>query len=100
MKKLLIALLLTAVILGTVAASAKKQPDVFSVWTQVELWYGTRPCDNLSNYFEPCRGCLVWIRWPEHVPGTPERPMRLDGYMTDEPGECQVFNVTKYVTCR
>lgn len=99
MKRLLIAALLVAMLLTVVAAGARQKQATVSVWGYVGFEPVSRPCSGLSNYVEPCEGCKVWLRWPEPVPGTPGFPMRLDGYMTDEPGHCQVLNVTGYVTC-
>ena len=99
MSKRAIVLILIAALLLVSAARPRVNQNTVSVWTLVKFEPSYRPCAGLSNYFEPCPGCVVWIRWPEHVPGEPIYPMRLDGYVTDEPGHCQVLNVTAYTTC-
>lgn len=99
MKKLLIALLLAVVILGTVAASAKKQPDVFSVWTMVDYGIKPGPCPGLTDHFHPCEGCTVWVHWLIPAPDRIVGPLRLDGYMTDGGYGCQIFNATGLTYC-
>ncbi len=96
MKKLLIAALLIAILL-TVAAAARPKYETVTVWANVMVKGG--PCPGLAHYISPCPECKVWLRWLVPAPTCLPNPVRLTGYVTDEPGGCQVLNVTSVVCC-
>lgn len=97
MKKLLIAALLIAILLTAVAAARPRDNAAATVWANVMVKGG--PCPGLAHYISPCPECKVWLRWHVPVPTCLPDPVRLTGYITDEPGGCQVLNVTSVVCC-
>ena len=90
-------LILLLVALTLVAAGRVKQNDSATVWGEVLFKGG--PCPGLAHYVSPCPDCKVWLRWLTPIPDCLPGPLRLDGYVTDEKGGCQVLNVTAATCC-
>lgn len=97
MKKLLVVALLVAILLTVAAAARPRENVTTTVWADVMVKGG--PCHGLAHYASPCPDCKIWLRWLAPIPDCLPGPLRLDGYVTDEKGGCQVLNVTAAACC-
>lgn len=90
--KIVILILIAAVAAGLVAARWTGEPAV-TVWGTVQRVH-PGPCHGLTDYVEPCPGCVLWLEWPGQplLPGT---SARLSGALVSDYGmECERLIVT------